>query len=464
MNKTPLKDKLSAKILLSFVSLLLSLGALEGGLRLAGVALNYQKQADYTPYDEKSSYIRDESYEAYSSKKSSETILCIGDSFTNAGNVKSYHSYPYNLYELFKLDKSPARVLNMGLCEDSTFGVHDRFKNFLIKNKGTSKFPDKVVILIGAADKFERFEIEQDDRYDQDWFEIREAGWLKKTRLFKVYRHIKLSFIQKYLSNGLSSENSINDSEFEAIKEKYLFFKEKIKLNPNDPKLQELVTSTISSLPQSFKNYCEGLSIKFENAQELTHSLLVYMSKILITRHRHDLALKWLLDLAKAEPVNFWSGKFDDAYFRIIQTYQIQSKYSEKEVLKVLDDSQKNFPEITKFKKFTEFYTLVSDSEKVASYVDTKRLATWKKIIDLCKEHKIKLYIMNYPSEYESANKSIQQVVSEHHVNFIDTNHYFKKLIERDGRGKYLEDDDHLTPLGYKLMAKQIYKYMKENK
>jgi len=460
MQKKPLKDQIYLKVLLSVISLVLSLSALEGGLRIAGIALNYQKQADYIPYDEKNSYIRDESYESYNNSSSNQTILCIGDSFTNAGNVKSYHSYPYNLFKLFKQQKKPKRVLNMGLCEDSTFGVHDRFKNFLNKYQNTKKFPAKVIILIGAADKFERFEIEKDDKHVLDWFEVRDSNWITRTRLFKVYRHIKLSFIQKYLSDGISDDGLVKSNEFEEIKEKYLFFKNKIKLNANDPKLQKLVSKAQETLPLGFINYCNNLNIKFNNASELTHSLLVYMSKILITRHRHDLALKWLLDLAVSEPINFWSGKFDDAYFRIIQTYQIQSKYSEKEVLKLLDKSLIDFPQINKMKNFNEFYTLVRDSEQIASYVDLKRLKTWEKIVSLCKDNNIKLYVMNYPSEYKSANRIINQVVEKFDLNFIDNNNYFKKLIERDGRGKYLEDDDHLTPLGYRLMAKQIHKFM----
>lgn len=463
MEKRPLKDQMLAKVTLSLVSLIISLATLEGALRLTGVALNYHKQKDYIPYEEEKTYVRDENYESYSSGKKSQTILSIGDSFTNAGNVKSYHSYPYNLYNLFQQEKKPKRVLNMGVCEDSTFGVHDRLKHFLSTNKDPNKSPDKVIILIGAADKFERYEIESDDKHEQNWHEIKEPNWFKKTRLFKVYRHIKLSLLQKYLSQGVSEENLVNNSEFEEIKNHYLFFKEKLKTEQNKSKLNELVKAKRELLPSGFINYSTNLSIHFESASQLTHSLLVYMAKILTTKHRHDLALKWLLDLAIAEPILFWSGEFDDAYFRLVQTYQIQSKYSENEILSILNESKKEVPKISTYENFNEFYTLVNDGEKISQYVDNKRIETWDKIVSLCKKYNITLYVMNYPSDYKSANKIIKQVVEKHKIQFIDNHKFFNKLIKENGRGKYLEDDDHLTPLGYKLMARKVFEAMKNS-
>jgi lysophospholipase L1-like esterase len=463
MENKPLKDRGYAKVLLFIFSFFISLLIAEGALRIAGSFFNQQRQAQYSPYDEDSSYVRDYSYESFSTESSTETILCIGDSFTNAGNVKSYHSYPYNLYKLFNEEKKPKKVLNMGLCEDSTFGVHDRLTNFIEKYKGTDKFPSKVVVLIGAADKYERYEIEKDDKYEQEWFEVKDTNWKSNLRLYKVYRHIKLTIIHKYLSGDLPGASLVKSEEFELIKKNYLHFKKKLEETKDQTSLQGEVKETLKTLPQGFINYCNNLEIKFRNASELTHSLLVYMAKILTGQGRHDLALKWLLDLAVAQPVNFWSGEYGDAYFRLVQTYQIQSKYSEKQVLEILTKSQTSTPEIKSMKYYKEFYTLVKDSERIATYVDTKRLKAWDNMAKICKENNIKLFVVNYPSDYKSVNNILNAVVKKHQLPFLDSHRYFKSLIERDGRDVYLEDDDHLTPLGYKLLAKQIHQLIKSH-
>jgi len=436
-----------SKITLSLVSLILSLVLLEGGLRLAGAYFVQDSGQYYSPYEESSDYVRDRVYEKFGDQPKLGSILAIGDSFTNGGNVKSYHSYPYYLYEYFSNSNNPKTVLNMGVCEDSTFGVKDRLKEFVIDNKG--KLPESIVLLIGSADKYERYEIESDDKLKLDWYEVNPPSFYRSLRIYKVFRHIKLSLLHKYL---LGTEE-IQEGDFEQVKKVYLELKQKV-LDPNF-KFNE--KEYLTKLPTGFKNYCEGLSIKFSSSKEMIHSTLIYMTKILSSNLRHDEAFYWLIDLAKAFPEDFWGGQFEDAYFRIIQVYQIQSKYDSEFVLKQFDEKTSDH------KYFKEFYQLVKDQEKVDRYVDQKRIEAWKEIISLTKANNIKLYVMNYPSDYKSANQIIEKVVKENNLLFIDNHSYFKEIILKEGRSKILEDDDHLTPLGYRLMAEHIFKRMKEN-
>tara|TARA_Y100000590_G_scaffold469529_1_gene657602 strand:- start:41399 stop:42730 length:1332 start_codon:yes stop_codon:yes gene_type:complete len=436
-----------SKISLSFISLVLSLVLLEGGLRLAGAYIVQESGQSYTPYEESSDYSRDEVYEKFGTKKVSGTILAIGDSFTNAGNVKSFHSYPYYLYELFSKTKQPKSVLNMGLCEDSTFGVKDRLKEFIKDNK--TNLPESVVMLVGSADKFERFEIESDDKLKLDWYEVNPPSFYKSLRIYKVFRHIKLSLMHKYL---LGSEE-IEEGDFDQVKNVYLELKEKSL--KKEYKFNEDVY--LAKLPNGFKKYCEGLNISFSTAKEMIHSTLIYMTKILSSNLRHDDAFYWLVDLAKTFPEEFWSGKFEDAYYRIIQVYQIQSKYDAEFVLTQFNEKTSSH------KYFKEFFQMIKEQEAVDTYVDRKRMEAWKEIIEVTKKNKIKLYVMNYPSDYKSANEIIGQVVSSNNVHFINNNQYFKDIIKKEGRAKILEDDDHLTPFGYKLLAEHIFLKMKES-
>ena len=181
------------------------------------------------------------------------------------------------------------------------------------------------------------------------------------------------------------------------------------------------------------------------------------MSKILASQLKHDIAFDWLLDLAKYDPEKFWGGQFDDAYFRIVQTFQFQSEHRNKDILKELHLMLKANHNLSKIKHFNEFHTLVRDREVITKQTNKNREIAWEEIIQLSREHKFKLYMMNYPSNYVSANSTIRDVAQKNEIPLMDLNSYFDNLIKKETREKYLEDDDHLTPLGYKLMAQKIF-------
>ncbi len=451
-----LENNIFAKIFLSITSLVLTLSITEFSLKTIGHLYNMKFQTEYIPSSESPDYIRDEMYESYSSKKSkNEIILSIGDSFTNAGNVESKYSYPHQLFNLFLENKNPSTVLNMGLCEDSTFGVNKRLKDFLVQAKENKKIPTKVIILIGAADNFERFQKESITE-KKDWYQISSSKWYKDLSLYKVLRHIKYHYIQKELIGEVEGERSVSSSEYIPTRKLYLNLKASIN---NDT----LKLSTFKDqLPKGFKNYCNSLHIKFDTKYDLLHSLVIYMSKILASQLKHDLAFDWLLDLAEFDPQKFWGGQFDDAYFRIVQTYQFQSEYKNKDILKKLNLMIERDSSLSSIRHFNEFYSLVQDREEVMKQTNHNREIAWAEIIQLSKDYQFKLYMMNYPSNYISANSVIKDIAQKNNISFIDLNSFFDNLIKEETREKYLEDDDHLTPLGYKLMAQKVFQAIYE--
>ncbi|ATH09154.1 hypothetical protein BIY24_14740 [Halobacteriovorax marinus] len=453
-----LENNIFAKISLSIISLIITLFIVEVGLKTVGHFYNMKFQAEYIPAKEGPDYIRDEMYESYTFKESSkDVILSIGDSFTNAGNVESKYSYPHQLFNIFIDNKRPTTVLNMGLCEDSTFGVNKRLKDYLSKSTNTDKKPTKVLILIGAADNFERFQKEAITEV-KPWYSVSSHSWYKSLSIYKVIRHIKYHYIQKELTSNITEASLVNTNELQVILSEYKKLKDNIH-NSTKVSLNEIV----SNLPIGFTNYCNNLHIDFNTEYELLHSLNVYMSKILASQFKHDEALKWLLDLASFKPLKFWGGEFDDAYFRIVQTFQFQSEYSASEILKSLDSMVANSPKISELTHFNEFYTLVKENEKVMKQTNINRQQAWKEIISLSKEYNFELYMLNYPSNYVSANSMIKKVSEENNIPLIDLNLYFNELIGQSKRDVYLEDDDHLTPLGYKLMAQEIHRAIQRN-
>ena len=186
-----LEHNILAKISLSIISLIITLVVTEVSLKTIGHLYNMKFQTEYIPSLESPNYIRDEMYESYSNgKDKNEVILSIGDSFTNAGNVESKYSYPHQLFNLFLENKTPSIVLNMGLCEDSTFGVNKRLKEFLIRAKKEKRAPTKVIILIGAADNFERFQKEAITE-KKDWYQYTRFGYARGSEPVSYVQNIR---------------------------------------------------------------------------------------------------------------------------------------------------------------------------------------------------------------------------------------------------------------------------------
>ena len=71
----------------------------EVALRAAGHLVQQAYEKEYIPeFDESNNQDNDLTYEHFNSSGNS-SVMCIGDSFTNGGNVQSYDTYPYFLYK-----------------------------------------------------------------------------------------------------------------------------------------------------------------------------------------------------------------------------------------------------------------------------------------------------------------------------------------------------------------------------
>ncbi|PIK14756.1 hypothetical protein [Halobacteriovorax sp. JY17] len=456
--KKKLENNLFAKISLSIISLSITLFVVEVSLKTIGHFYNLSFQTTYLAKEEGRDYLRDDVYEHYSAEKSNEIILSIGDSFTNAGNVLREFSYPHQLYSLFN---SSSTVLNMGICEDSTFGVLKRLTNFFTDPDNINIKPTKVIVLIGAADNFERFH-KDNPTEKQNWYEVNLSPWYRTLSIYKVVRHIRHYFIQKRLT-GIENNGENKKEGFNTAKNNYIKLKT-LKGSDIDQKTKDKELKKIKSqFTLKFKEYFNNnmAYIDKANSTQTMHLLILYMSKILTSDLKHDEALKWILDFSSFDPLHFWNGEHDDAYFRIVQTFQFQSELESKDILAQLDLMAKNEPSIKESKYFQEFYTLVHNRKEIFAQTDKLRLEAWKQIVDLSKKYNFQLITMNYPSDYSSANRIIDQVSKKFQLQLIDNNTYFSRLIKKKDRETYLEDDDHLTPLGYRLLAEKIYNEIK---
>ena len=70
---------------------------------------------------------------------------------------------------------------------------------------------------------------------------------------------------------------------------------------------------------------------------------------------------------------------------------------------------------------------------------------------------------MNYASDFTKANDAVKKFSKRYHYPFIDNNRAFKHFIKKYPRNSLFADDNHFHPLGYELMAKNLFSFLKEH-
>ncbi len=464
---------LKIKILLSAVSLVLTLFFVELSLRLMGEVILERTQKEYIPpFDEKNNANHDLTYEIYStSKKSNNTVdpnsaLCVGDSFTNGGNVQSYDTYPYFLYSIFQKQDQNFSIFNFGKCESSTFDSLARIKEFISKRKSSNEsLPGKIVLLTGSADLF-GISFGQVNESKLEPFTIPLQTGIKTLRLYKIYRFFKYEIFKRFsLTNSLripytptnkEEENSLKTIIENSIK----IFKDKKIEYKYSKDLENLLLKNVSAkLSPGFQK--EVLPKEEFSGNVYIERVLIYYVGILSRKDMHKEAIDYLLNFIQHHRDYFWKDNTIKAVkYYFTQALLLQSKYSSQFIHKRLVE----LAPIQNTKDYTKMITLIERWEKNMSLLNTEREETWDEIYTLTKNEGIELILMNYPSNYQSANRMLKKISSKYKLRFVDNNTIFQSLIKKNGKEKYLYDDDHCTPEGYSLMAQNLYDVLSKDK
>ncbi len=484
LKEAPKKVSWKAKIILLLLGLFLGLLLLEGGLRLAGFVVSGLQTDTYVPsessYIKELRYKRDDSYEAYghaapgkiSTGKQFHKILCVGDSFANGGNARSFQTYPFYLFKMLEKSDTPSMVLNMGKCESTTFGAAQRIEHLFKNTNDPAELPDLVVFIVGSADKYNVSPGFRDDMkwVKVDWHKDPPRYWYQDLRLYKLYRYLKLAFSSRKLTRELKNRSLVTEKEILAYRELYRDFKDNHPRRPQVPEAE--YNRTLRRLAADFK----GMAIQhfsaanneyneFDKPEAVLNSITTGLVIIYAGKKRHDEALALILDVEKHFPREFWS---DETLFylryNLFQIFQLQSKYTAEMLAAQLQRGLEKHPELNDLSVFKDFYDMVSNQDQFDQMVDQKRMATWDKIVTMCREKKVKIILQNYPSDYKSANRIIAAVAEKYDLPLIDNHRIFDRLIAEEGREKYLEDDDHCTPEGYEVLAGKVYELIREKK
>ena len=110
-------------------------------------------------------------------------------------------------------------------------------------------------------------------------------------------------------------------------------------------------------------------------------------------------------------------------------------------------------------KVFMEFYDYRKFQLKNKDWLKKRNFKIWDNIIKLSQTKKnVRIYLQTYPAEYSEVNDFIRQIADKYQLTLIDHEKLIKNLIKNDDDiERYLDGYEHSTPLGYGIMASNIF-------
>lgn len=476
-----------AKIGLPIFGLVVAVVLLELGLRLAGFVVQSSQVSEYVPsestYMAELRYRRDSTYERYQpgsdAAPGAETpgghvkalkIVAIGDSFVNAGNARSYQTYPYHLFKLLEASATPATVLNMGVCQNSTFSVALRLMKYLRAIDDPAELPDVVAVFVGSADTFDLTPRDTPtETVTVDWHDA-PGGFFDDFRVVKLFRHIARGLAARSLQAELDGHEPVTEEAYASFQKHYQEFKDNAATygwthwedTPGiDPAFEARNQEILASLKAEVRRYFSTPNAEHMQGQsgELLLNVLAVGPVILhASQQRRDEALRTMLEIERSFPVEFWAGR-SMSYLRyeLFQMFQLQSQLTAEEVLAALAPTLATHPELKSQPELAQFLTLLKDSDRMVALVDARRRAAWAEMVKLAQDKGVKLIVQNYPTDYTSANAVLREVATKYGLPLVDNQAIFASLLKDGDRGDYLEDDDHCTSKGYDVIAHALF-------
>lgn len=426
---------------LMLISLTLSLLFVELGLRALGYSIQIGREASFNSSKDS----REDFFKLKPFIKSEKWVVTLGDSLTNGGNVSIDKSYPFQLYHKSEnsLGKNHVKynILNYGKCESNTYQSLLQIKELLEDFK---EKPDYLVFLGGAADRFSPIANFEQTELNQIKNEIRQSTtsrFIKSLRLFKIYRSIKIALRNKFY------ERSWETTE-ESFLQKNPLYKDILKsITLGDYKKAD---EQIASLGPIVTDFDLETFINL-GVDELNKSL-----------NREEVIPLTLHFIEKYPSLYKVHAKYP--FHRLVIAYDYQSKYSSEYISKRIEAMAKANPWIIETLIYSNYYKLFKEKERTTLEIRKTRMTNLRSIAKLCKEHGIKLIIQNYPADFREANIALEQLATEFNLPFIDNHSEFNELISKNSnRHTYLEDDEHGTPLGYSIMADNVWAALEAN-
>lgn len=373
----------------------------------------------------------DDKYESYSVEQSNTKIICIGDSYTNGGNVLRSQTYPEQLFSLLG-EKND--VLNMGLCEDNSPSSLKRLKHE-VQDINKSFI---VIYLGGASDNFMsyRFESKALDNYYKS-LSLKDGeneGFLERFKIIKLVKYI-------YLKKEEQFRLAMAPKKFHFKSLEKCFQKE----------LNEICIANYLN-----KNH-EKLLEKRSNFNVFI-TQVIYLSQT-YEENKYSYILNILKKTIEKEPRLL---AFPEAVYNIIAFTSLQQKESSAEIYefikkqfererKYISSSNEDSNDPDKFENVLVGLEIWVNKEHEISKNRKNNIA---EMVKLVREKGGEIILMTYPISYKIVNEDIKNVAKDLNVRLIDLDQIFK---DEEAKGVHLISDwEHCTPAGYRLIAQKI--------
>ena len=472
----PQHTALPVKLIIGLTSLLLSIGALELGMRLAGHAylartVLPEDRIDLSPQTHR--------------------ILCVGDSFTFGGRTSRDATYP----ALLERSLTPPageryQVINRGVCEYNTRQVLELLPEWLDLYQ-----PELVLVLVGAANRFNP----QGYGWDQDTGGLaRLSGGLQGLRVVKMARFISLALQGRsdawrgswvhYDGSprplGVDGRSGADSPYMEA--KRWLAEREATELPGSDPlsmiwylhnqgELERAIrvgNEALASHPDDEELTCslgyfhyrtgqlEQAHASFSQALErfpssgFVHALAAFFysnaGRDALLGGNPDQAIPWLFEAMPLIPDDEY------VYYAMSKAYSLQSTHSAQVVLDRCHTLVTQHPELANNPKLMNHIAMFERAEGWDRTVESWLEEDLDAIVRAGQASGARVVLGSYPVPYELANRQLQAAADRHGLQLVDHQRRFTQLLEAEPADRYLFDDDHCTEAGHEVMAREV--------
>lgn len=342
-------------------------------------------------------------------------VLCLGDSFTFGESVEVEDTYPARLQKILN-DNYPEqsfRVINAGVCERNSSQVLQN-----LPKKIRYYQPDLIILLVGASNRFNFIGF---DKEKTIYSKLKDAVY--GLRVYKMLKIIALNLKFRILIWNLKQ----ND----------------------DPEACELLSG------RTLRNAINPNRDIWEEAADVKHDLIHYLDKIGKTEEASKLFRKSL----EVDPN---SDLFEHQIYEFCDDiYNENISYEYNQLLMDFQKELKNNPDLKDDRLFMNIILFFQNLQKADNEEknDQRLREDLKKIVDICLENNIKIVIQDYPSPYLNliADRALKDIAVEHSISLVENGKIFGKLVKEGKKEDYLKGDGHCTPLGYRVMAENVY-------
>ncbi|MBL7197054.1 MAG: hypothetical protein ISS47_03030 [Candidatus Omnitrophica bacterium] len=362
----------------------------------------------------------DQIYSRLRKEKGAHIILCVGDSFTFGGDLPFEFSYPFQLEKILS-SSNPDKILtviNAGVCERNSAQVLRSLpKNIKYYH------PDTVILLVGASNWFNFIGFNN----KQKTFYSRLKDFLYDLRVFKMAKIMALNLEQRIII--MKFREKVTPKSYKFLCDYYSF---RPVISPNIPIIKEMAENRLKRVD------CLREIGEKEEALQL-------FKKIMKIDPNSDLFIYQISDFL--EHVNRTMGFSEEE----------QKKYDPNLVmadfLKWIENNQKD-------KLLNEYFLFFQSIQKSYKNEEIKnRLREdLEEIVDICRKNNIKLIVQDYPFPYPMADIALRDIAAEHSLPLVRNSKVFSELLAKERKEAYFLTDTHCTPLGYQIMAENIYK------